>query len=747
MKIFISLIVSVLCFAKMSAQEHYYYYKGEKVYLELNTDYVFISSTGKNNIKNARINVSVDNNNSTKIIEDRASRIFSKPIGFVEKHSLRYYRELNLTDNFSQTKYLTEIQQLRQENSNLIVSPCFQNQSIDKIGLSNYFYVKLKHQDDFSILLEQIAKHHVELVGYNKFMPLWFTLSVTPTTPNAMQMANLFYETGLFEHTEPDLMVKVLLSNESPSNSPPTPNDPYYEHQWHLNNTGQYGGIPGMDINVEDAWDVTLGDGVKVAIIDEGFEMTHPDLSDNIVGDGYDTETRLVGSIVYGPHGTACAGIIGAKQNNDEGVSGVAPNTGLISISNTIDTDSLAPIVQQELADGINWAWQNGADIISNSWVRDDLASALMDDAITEALTKGRGGLGTIVVFAAGNGDSNYIEYPANSNPDILVVGAMSPCGERKSFNSCDDEQLWGSSYGDQLDVVAPGVLITTTDRQGSNGYNAQNSNIDLDYTDVFRGTSSACPMVAGVAALVLSVNPSLTVQEVNDIIEQSARKVNHEDNNGIYEYAYDFPNGEWDTEMGYGLVDAHAAVTLAQSYCTTDLTFNGSINSGTYEVSNTINATGNIGNIQSVTFNAGRSICLNDDFIADASNGSTFLAQIEGCSVSEGLVSTDNSIVYVMKDIEEHPAIDEVAISKNIPNPFTGKTTIEFTLKEDSPVTLSVFDVNGKQIAVLLNNKQQSVGAHQVTFDGNDYPAGMYYYTVQAGEYIETQKMTLVKP
>lgn len=170
----------------------------------------------------------------------------------------------------------------------------------------------------------------------------------------------------------------------------------------------------------------------------------------------------------------------------------------------------------------------------------------MLDDAISEALTKGRNGLGCVITFATGN-DNSSVGYPANSNPKILAVGAISPCGERKSPSSCDGEG-WGSNYGDEIDVVAPGVKIPTTSNTG--------------YTMTFNGTSSACPHVAGIAALVLSVNPSLTQSQVNDIIEQTAQKI------GTYSYIQkiDRKNGTWNKEMGYGLCNAYAAVIAAKS-------------------------------------------------------------------------------------------------------------------------------------------------------------------------------------
>ena len=330
-----------------------------------------------------------------------------------------------------------------------------------------------------------------------------------------------------------------------------------------MSNTGQNGGTNGLDINVCDAWNITQGQNVVVAVLYHGLEINHPDLSNNIHPLSYDTESNTSPSLVLGNHGVACAGIIGAVKDNNEGIAGVSPQAQLMSISNSLGPN---PNSRIKRADGINWAVQNGADIISNSW-GSGVQYDVIDDAIDNALTNGRNGLGTIIVFSSGNGNGT-VSYPANSNENIIAVGAMNPCGERKNPGSCDGENLWGSNYGNQLDIMAPGVLIPTTDRQGTNGYNPQNEN-DPNYSGYnnyyskFNGTSSAAPHVAGVAALILSVNPNLSVQEVNDIIESTAQKV------GNYNYSNNSnrPNGTWNNEMGYGLVDAYAAVQLAQSY------------------------------------------------------------------------------------------------------------------------------------------------------------------------------------
>ncbi|GHT26144.1 hypothetical protein FACS189430_12600 [Bacteroidia bacterium] len=244
--------------------------------------------------------------------------------------------------------------------------------------------------------------------------------------------------------------------------------DPDWNQQWGLSNVGQYGGTNGIDIKACNAWSFSTGSNITVAVIDHGIELNHPDLVGNIHPQSYDTHTGTSPSIVRGDHGTACAGIIGAIRNNNNGISGVAPNSQLMSISNSLTLST--PNIQQHLAAGINWAWSNGSDVISNSWGHNALQSALITDAINNAVIQGRNGLGCVVVFASGNDNASSVSYPA-SLANVIAVGAISPCGQRKSPTSCDGEN-WGSNYGTNLSVVAPGVLIPTTDRQGTNGYN-----------------------------------------------------------------------------------------------------------------------------------------------------------------------------------------------------------------------------------------------------------------------------------
>ncbi|MFN8456517.1 MAG: S8 family serine peptidase [Anaerolineae bacterium] len=148
-----------------------------------------------------------------------------------------------------------------------------------------------------------------------------------------------------------------------------------------------------------------------------------------------------------------------------------------------------------------------------------------------------------MVVFASGNDNNSTVNYPARLD-DVIAVGASSPCDERKSPTSCDGETNWGSNFGPELDVVAPGVVISTTDIMGSGGYDSGN------YAPRFNGTSSATPHVAGLAALILSVNPNLTASDVQSIIETTAD---------------DILSQGFDNETGHGRINAAKALGVAQ--------------------------------------------------------------------------------------------------------------------------------------------------------------------------------------
>jgi len=314
-------------------------------------------------------------------------------------------------------------------------------------------------------------------------------------TSKTFDLINTLFNDRRLEYIEPNFIKLNVL--QAP------PNDPLLPSQWSINNNGYLGGTVDADMDIDDAWAIATGTGIKVAIIDEGVDLTHPDLQANLLA-GYDATggTTNGGSENNDAHGTACAGIVGAVANNGIGIAGVAYNSKILPIRIAKGVPGQAWTTEIWLANGINWAWQNGADVLSNSWGGGSV-SATINGAINNAVTNGRGGKGCVVIFAAGNNNSS-VSNPA-TNSQVIAVAATSQCDQRKSPTSCDGENYWGSNYGTNLDVSAPGVKIQTTDISGSAGYELGN------YASAFNGTSSACPNTAGVMALILSLKPTLT--------------------------------------------------------------------------------------------------------------------------------------------------------------------------------------------------------------------------------------------
>jgi len=306
----------------------------------------------------------------------------------------------------------------------------------------------------------------------------------------------------------------------------PLGNDTYGARVYELKNSGQIANLGNdtNDLNVPEAWaQVAVSSGVVVAVIDNGVDLSHPDL--NLVT-GYDGATGQAGG---GPksasdnHGTACAGNVGAKRNNGIGTIGTAPGVKIMPIH--------WGSTNADVANTFDLAVQHGADVLSNSWGWVGSPSGAITAAIEDALAARR-----TVVFAAGNGPdrspwSYTTAYPCNltATTDVICVGASSPTDQHKNASSSDGEFSWGSSYvGAGPDVVAPGSWSYTTDRQGALGYNGNSavSGIDVDYTHDFGGTSSSTPKVAGIVALLLSKNPGLSPSQVKSILRNSAHDI-----------------------------------------------------------------------------------------------------------------------------------------------------------------------------------------------------------------------------
>lgn len=298
-------------------------------------------------------------------------------------------------------------------------------------------------------------------------------------------------------------------------------------------------------IRVAKAWTITKGSpNVRVAVLDEGVDTTHPALKAAVVGQHDFIGDKGDSAVPDGndAHGTACAGIILSRRKT---AVGVAPKCSLLAARIAMDDGSGHWVFDDyATADAIDWAWRHGAAVLSNSW-----GGGAPSDAISRAFgrarTQGRGGKGSVVCIAAGN-EQIAIDFPGNL-PGYVTVGASTPNDERKTRQSSDGEHWWGSNYGSTMWVLAPGVFIRTTDIAGSAGYDPGN------YTATFNGTSSATPHVAAAAALMLSANPNLGASDVRTLLATTAKR---------------FPGqAGWTRELGHGRLDVGAAVAAAKAH------------------------------------------------------------------------------------------------------------------------------------------------------------------------------------
>lgn len=389
--------------------------------------------------------------------------------------------------------------------------------------------------------VEDLLKGKIFTVQPNEFDKGLYLVKLNIETSELFELVNQLQKDSRIEFVEPNFIRMIK----------PHTNDPFFSSQWAINNQGYLGGTVDADMDVDDTWNYTTGAGIKVAVIDEGVDLSHPDLTPNLLN-GYDAtgngSNGAPNESNNDAHGTACAGIIAGVGNNNTGIAGVAYNAKIIPIRIAFSNGSFWTTNDNWIANGINWAWQNGADVLSNSYGGGSYSSTI-ESAINNAVNNGRNGKGSVVLFSSGN-DNGSVSFPSTVG-NAISVGASSMCDERKTPTSCDGESWWGSNYGTQLDVVAPGVKIYTTDISGSAGYNSG------DYKSNFNGTSSACPNAAGVVALILSANPNLTQQQAREILERNTDKVSG------YSYSNNSnqPNGTWNSEVGYGRINARKAV------------------------------------------------------------------------------------------------------------------------------------------------------------------------------------------
>lgn len=402
--------------------------------------------------------------------------------------------------------------------------------------------------------------------------------------PPSLRLNNVMIEFVFYSNAETvreGLYVdQVRVMGTTDVDTTPLGNDTYGARQYELKNAGQIAGLGNddNDMDVPEAWELAVSNGfepvstdVAVAVIDSGIDLTHPDLN---LQAGYDFDGSAGGG-ARDPHGTAVAGNIGAIQNNGIGVIGVAPDVKILSI--------FFGYTYANIAAAIDVAVEKGVQVLNNSWGWVGAPSADIENAIDDALAAGR-----IVLFAAGNGPDRppwtydtIFPCSLTGSSSVICVGATSPTDEHKAAASSDGQFSWGSSYiGDGPDVCAPGSWSYTTDMTGSGGYNDGSGISDANYTHDFSGTSSSAPKVAGIAALMLSIDPTLIASELKRILRETADDI-------------DAP-GE-DDKTGAGRVNAFEAVSyvLNKPAATTGSAVPAGPTSMTFNLDGTVNPNG----------------------------------------------------------------------------------------------------------------------------------------------------------
>jgi subtilisin family serine protease len=306
------------------------------------------------------------------------------------------------------------------------------------------------------------------------------------------------------------------------------PNDSSFNNQWNMHNVGQNGGTVDADVDAPEAWDLTTGDAnIVVAVLDTGVQADHPELAGRVT---LAPPTYICPTVPPDPpctatdsydmhgHGTHCAGVIAAAGNNGAGVAGMNWNCQIMAIRVVHPTSGGGS--ELPVADGVIYATDNGADIISMSLQYYGAGTTALQNAVAYAYDSG-----VLPIAAAGNfAAAGTVAYPAKY-PKCMAIAATNKLDVRYS----------GSNTGPELDVAAPGQDLYSLWK--NSGYMIQS------------GTSMATPHVSGLASLIRSINPALTVPEIESILKNTV------DDKG--------PVG-FDTQYGWGRINAHAALVAA---------------------------------------------------------------------------------------------------------------------------------------------------------------------------------------
>jgi len=472
---------------------------------------------------------------------------------------------------------------LKEDSSNIFkmagqVHKAYLNEHGVRLYSNQRLFVQIPGSPELSEAEKWCEKNGLSLVKRYKYIPQWYLVEFSGDT--VLKSAQLV-EDGLVVQAEPSFYYPVELKSY-------TPDDPFFPNQWHLNNeNGADFGYSGNDhAHVLEAWNVLLsvkghkGEGVKLAIIDDGFDLNHEDLAGRFLqGKDFNDGDDLPMPGAQDAHGTCCAGVAGANTGNGLGVAGACPDCDIIPIR--MNMTSMGSLDQGAI-ETFTWAADQGAMIMSNSWGPPDNGGAMdmgqvLKDLVTNLTATGRDGKGIIILFAAGNGNESIETDGFASNPNVFAIGASNASGKRCSY----------SDFGMSLDFMAPSNDVDSSGGDGWSGsyvdgiWSTDNTSggyvpgqLQGDdsgkYVSEFGGTSSACPLAAGITGLVLSANPDLTKDEVYEIYKTTSDKVSM---GFVNPGEGDYDSNGFSTHYGYGRINACEAVKKALEMGGEDMT------------------------------------------------------------------------------------------------------------------------------------------------------------------------------
>ncbi len=489
-----------------------------------------------------------------------------------------------------------------------------------------------------------------------------------------------------------------------------SPYDPLFSQQWYIQNTSG-----GVDLNVVKAWEDFTGEGVRVAVCDNGVDYNHPDLQANyLAGQGYN-ETSGVADGYPGPgdtHGTAVAGFIAAAKNG-YGIQGIAYDAKIASF---VDGDADGALTGIMLR-------QTSFDISQNSWTLSPFQDTTsVTDAVETLARDGRSGLGTVVVFAGSNERGLEIMstyYNTNCSPYGLAVGAVDSTGKYADF----------SCAGPNLLVTAPGDTVLSTDRTPPAGEDPSS------YFHVDSGTSFSSPMVSGVIALMLEANPDLGYRDVQTILAATAVRTDAMVSAEGKPWDWQI-NGEsnWNGggmhashDYGFGLVDATAAVRLAESW-----------DSGQHAYANQVEQAATVNPSSVIPDNTGASLTtsatINTDILVQHAVVTVDIAHARFDDLEISLTSPDGTQSVLLY----HPNLEGLATEMKVPlDTYMAERTPTFGEGNVwSFMTVTPFGEHGQgdwtlTVTDTVTGDQGTLNSWTLTLYGdNDSAADQYIYT-----------------